>query len=256
MLDDEGLIMKRLIVRCDDFGLTQGCSLGILRALENGCISSVGSIVNTGLRGDDARVLSGYAGVSVGLHVNVVAGKPLSDPRLVRGLVDCDGCFYASRRYRCSDTDLIDPIELEREATAQVERFKELFCKLPAYIDCHSVATPHVDEALTKVAEKYGVPYVDIDLTYLKDTCNVYAPKLPNNMDYDSYDPLQFLMSDDAGILTHESTFVVFHPAFLDQDLMEISSLREGRIKDQAALSSLQFKTWLAEHGICLMPIV
>lgn len=247
--------MKKLIVRCDDFGLTQGCSLGILRALENGCISSVGAIVNTGLREDDARTLAGYSGVSVGLHVNVVAGKPLSDPRLVRGLVDCDSRFYASRRYRCSDIDLIDPIEFECEATAQVERFKGLFGKLPAYIDCHSVATPHVDEALAKVAGKYGVPYVDIDFTYLKDKWNVYAPKLPNNMDYDSYNPLQFLMSDDAGILTHESTFVVFHPAFLDQELMEISSLREGRIKDQAALSSLRFNVWLVEHSIDLISI-
>ena len=62
-------------------------------------------------------------------------------------------------------------------------------------------------------------------------------------------------MRDVAGILTHESTFVVFHPAFLDQELMEISSLREGRIKDQAALSSLRFNVWLVEHSIDLISI-
>ena len=74
-------------------------------------------------------------------------------------------------------------------------------------------------------------------------------------MVYDLYDPLHFLMSGESGIVTHEKTLVVFHPAFLDESLMEISSLREGRMKDQAALSSPSLKKWLDDNGVMLRPI-
>ena len=247
--------MSELIVRCDDFGLTQGCSLGILRALENGCISSVGVIVNTGVRSVDARSLAAHEGISIGLHVNVVAGRPVSNSTLDSGLVDDEGNFFPSRRYRTSEVDLIDADEIETEAQAQVDKFQSLFGMLPAYIDCHSVGTPHVDEGLSRVAKRIGVPYVDFTLTSLREHSCIYTPDLPNNMVYDSYDPLHFLMSSESGILTHEKTFVVFHPAFLDESLMEISSLREGRMKDQAALSSPALKKWLDDNDVMLRPI-
>ncbi len=248
--------MSELIVRCDDFGLTQGCSLGILRALEAGCVSSVGVIVNTGVREDDVKALGSYEGLCIGLHFNIVAGRPLADLESVSGLVDETGTFFPSRRYRTTTSDLIDGDEVEAEASAQVECFRKLLGRDPAYIDCHSVATPHLDRALTCVADRIGVPYVDMRFASIGGGRGLNCPTMPDSMAYDSYDPLSFLIDDEAGVLSHERTVMVFHPAFLDEALVKISTLREGRMKDFAALVSPRFASWIGENGVELAPIV
>ena len=247
--------MSELIIRCDDFGLTQGCSLGILRAAENKCISSVGVIVNTGVREDDASALAGLKEISIGLHMNIVAGAPLADIADVPGLVDREGNFYTSRRYRMATSDLIDTDEVETEAVAQVEAFRKLMGRDPAYIDCHSVSTPNLDSGLQRAADRFGIPYVDIRFETLGGGSELHIPTLPCNLDYVSYDPLSFVMGESSGILSHNRTILVFHPGFLDWRLFEVSTLRESRMKDQAALSSPEFRKWLIEHEVELIPI-
>lgn len=78
---------------------------------------------------------------------------------------------------------------------------------------------------------------------------------MPNNMVGDSYDPLSFLLADEGEVLQHERSFMVFHPAFLDAPLMKISTLREGRMQDQYALSSPELAHWLFEQGVQLISI-
>lgn len=247
--------MCELIIRCDDFGLTQGTALGTLRALENHCTSSVGAIVNTGLRNDDARALACVPDITVGLHVNIVAGRPLSELSEVPDLVDGNGCFFKSGRYRTSASDLIDARQVACEIRAQVARFTELFGRRPAYLDSHSVFSPSFDRALNQVAGEIGAVCVDSTFSALRAGCKLNMVAMPNNMVGDSYDPLSFLLADEGEVLQHERSFMVFHPAFLDAPLMKISTLREGRMQDQYALSSPELARWLFEQGVQLISI-
>lgn len=247
--------MCELIIRCDDFGLTQGTALGTLRALENHCISSVGAIVNTGLRCDDARALASVPDITVGLHVDIVAGRPLSAPSEVPDLIDGDGRFFKSSRYRASSADLIDEEQAACEIRAQVARFTELFGRLPAYLDSHSVFSPSFDRALSLVSHEIGAMCVDSSFSALRAGRELNIVAMPNNMVGDSYDPLGFLLRDEGEVLRHERSFMVFHPAFLDAPLMKISTLREGRMQDQYALSSPELAHWLSEQGIQLISI-
>ena len=82
----------KLIMRADDLGFSEAVSLGILKAVKDGVITSVGLMPNM----ESAQF--GYelikdCDIALGQHTNICVGKPLSDPRLIPSLVQTNGEF-------------------------------------------------------------------------------------------------------------------------------------------------------------------
>jgi hopanoid biosynthesis associated protein HpnK len=83
--------MKRLIVNADDFGLSHSINRGILVAHRDGILTST-SLVANGLAFDDATVSSRqFPQLSVGVHLNVSEGVPVSLAPRIPSLVNKAG---------------------------------------------------------------------------------------------------------------------------------------------------------------------
>ena len=78
----------RLIINADDLGLAEGVTRGILEAHVAGVVSSASMMVNTPGFEDALRRVAGLPALSVGLHLNLTAGRPVADARAVASLVD------------------------------------------------------------------------------------------------------------------------------------------------------------------------
>jgi len=144
---------RRLIVNADDFGLTPGVSAGILAAHRHGIVSSTTVLATAAI---DAESLSALrdSGLGVGLHVNLTLGRPLSG---ARSLVDGAGRFVRDPRHAAARADAKD---VEREVTAQIEKFTSLLRRPPTHLDTHhhvGLLAP-VAPVVLDAARRLGVP--------------------------------------------------------------------------------------------------
>src|SRR5499425_154918 len=110
---------RRLIVNADDFGLTQGVSAGILSAHRHGIVTSTTLLATAAIDAEQLAELRD-SGLGVGIHVNLTLGRPLSGGR---SLVDGDGRFVRDAQHAAVRANAGD---VEREVTAQIEKFESL----------------------------------------------------------------------------------------------------------------------------------
>jgi len=146
-------MIRRLIVNADDFGLTPQVSAGILTAHRHGIVSSTTALVTAALDADAVSALR-ESGLGVGLHVNLTLGRPLSRGR---SLVDASGRFVRDPRQAAARASGRD---IEREVTAQIEKFTSLMRRSPTHLDTHhhvGLLDPVTDVVLD-AARSLGVP--------------------------------------------------------------------------------------------------
>lgn len=116
--------MKKLIINCDDYGWDAPATQAILELGAAGQVSSTTVMANfasdTELR--ELRRLASPT-LSVGLHLTLNAGRPLSAAAAVPSLVNADGQFYTSsqlwQRYL---RGRVRRTELKAEIAAQLHR--------------------------------------------------------------------------------------------------------------------------------------
>ena len=148
---------RALIVNADDFGLSRGINAGIIKAHEEGIVTSTSLMV----RGQAAREAGAYARrapeLAVGLHVDL--GE----------WVFLDGEWR--ERYRLVADD--DRAGARAEARAQLELFRGLTGSDPTHIDSHQHVhreTPS-GHALLEIGEELGVPvrHITQGIRYIGD---------------------------------------------------------------------------------------
>jgi predicted glycoside hydrolase/deacetylase ChbG (UPF0249 family) len=83
----------RLIINADDFGMTQPINEAIIDLLYHKKISSTSIMVNMPFA-EEAKSLTSFSDISIGLHINLTQGKPVSEISRVYSLVDEDENFY------------------------------------------------------------------------------------------------------------------------------------------------------------------
>ena len=91
-----------VIVNADDLGYSQQRNAGILRCSRAGDgIVTACSLMANGASADEAVQLfkGANTGVSLGLHVNLTEGRPLSEPERVKSLLD-GGLFLGKMGFR------------------------------------------------------------------------------------------------------------------------------------------------------------
>jgi predicted glycoside hydrolase/deacetylase ChbG (UPF0249 family) len=84
----------RLIINADDFGLTKSVSDAIITAHRKGALSSTTLLAGAEYAGYAAGLANGCPGLSVGIHFQLVAGRPVTrDLSRIKTLVDENGMF-------------------------------------------------------------------------------------------------------------------------------------------------------------------
>lgn len=163
--------MLRLIVNADDLGLAPQVDRGIERAAAEGVVTSATLMVTlpgarSGARSarrlGGARRADGAPAVSVGLHVDLVTGRPVSAAAAASPLAGPGGGFHhdAARRAAALEDPAMVPIVMA-EVEAQAARFEALVGAPPSHLDSHKHTHrdhPAVRGAIAAVARRLGVP--------------------------------------------------------------------------------------------------
>ena len=153
-----------VVVNVDDLGLHQA----VRRAVEDlaglSRVSSATLLVNGPDALAAARLCEGGSGaLGVGVHLNILRGRPESPPREIPGLVGPSGLFLGDyvalfRRYL---SRAFTPADAELEWTRQVERALDLGVR-PTHLDSekHIHVWPGLFEAACRVALRFGIGWV------------------------------------------------------------------------------------------------
>lgn len=108
-----------LIVNGDDFGLSDGVTKGIVRAWQEGIVTSASAIVNfPGAIERIAQAHQEHPQLPIGLHLNITEGTPVTPGGQIPTLVDAKGQFYNNKQL-LARLEAIDLEELRAELFAQ-----------------------------------------------------------------------------------------------------------------------------------------
>ena len=119
--------MKKLIINADDLGLTSGVNRGILRAFQDGVVTSA-SLLVTGSAFEDAVALARLnPELEVGLHLALVEEQAVLGREALPTLVDETGRLprTGGEFFRRAFRKRINWDEVEREIAAQIARFQK-----------------------------------------------------------------------------------------------------------------------------------
>jgi predicted glycoside hydrolase/deacetylase ChbG (UPF0249 family) len=156
--------VRKLIVNADDFGLTTGVDRAIIETHIGGVVSSATLMAN-GATFDDAVTASRSApNLSVGCHVVLVDGTPVSPPDAVDTLLAIRSAepdkFYSSLSAFAARAMLggFDRDQLVAEVTAQIRKIQAAGLQV-THLDTHKHAHvfPEIFAALLRAARICGV---------------------------------------------------------------------------------------------------
>ncbi|MGD0647699.1 MAG: ChbG/HpnK family deacetylase [Acidobacteriaceae bacterium] len=154
----------RLILNADDFGLTPGINRAIAELHAAGTLTSATLMANGPAFDDAIRIAHAQPTLSIGCHIVLTDGIPLSPPETIPTLLGHD-----RRSFRASLTDFfaavligkVSAADIAREALAQIAHIQQQGISL-THIDTHKhthiltrVARPVLD-----VAERTGIPAI------------------------------------------------------------------------------------------------
>ena len=241
--------MKKILVRADDLGYSEGVNYGIAKSVKDGIIKSVGIMTNMPSIQHGLDLLKGVD-VCLGLHTNICVGKPLTDPSLIPSITNEKGEFKSSKDYRSSKEDFVVLEEVILEIEAQYKRFVELTGEKPHYFEGHAVASANFYKGLAIVSKKYDCDFLPISFTGPTTFRNSTLYLSMDSM-MPGYNPFESLKKaamkdyDNNGI-----AMFVAHPGYLDAYIMKTSSLLEPRVHEVEMACSQETKDWLKENNI------
>lgn len=130
--------MKSFIVTADDYGMCTIVDKAIDDCIQAGLLTSTNVIVNMEDMEAARDLRQRFPTVSIGLHWNVTAGKPISEINKVSSLINPQtGEFWKVPQFTLRfKNGMISKDELKRELVAQYEVFCSL-CGRPDYWNTH-----------------------------------------------------------------------------------------------------------------------
>lgn len=247
----------QLIIRADDIGYSEAVNYGIEKSVKEGLIRSAGLMPNMPAAAHGLKLLEG-TGICIGQHTNLCLGKPCADPKLIPSLLDENGNLKSSRTYREAwkngeEFTVLEEMVIEIEA--QYLRFKELVGHEPGYFEAHAVMNRNLVRGLEIVAERYGLKYND-NAMGINGPGQIGGKSImmcPMESMRPDYDPWQCLRNAVAGARSDMPNVFVCHPGYLDDFLLNSSTLTVNRTKEVAMLCDPAMKQWLEEQGVELI---
>lgn len=152
-----------IIINVDDLGLHPAVRRAVADLAARGTVTSTTLLAN-GPAFEEALSLPQEApGVGIGVHLNVLRGRPLSPPEKVSTLVGGNGLFPGSyaqlfARYL---SNRIDYQQLAREWRAQIQRVLDAGIR-PTHLDSekHTHVWPGFMRTAQKLAAEFDIPWM------------------------------------------------------------------------------------------------
>jgi chitin disaccharide deacetylase len=150
-----------LIVNADDFGLTRGVNRAIIEAHGKGLVTSATLMANAAGFEDAVQLAKSSHMLSVGCHVVLVDGAPVSDASQIASLHGDDSSQFENSLGRFvlrAMLGRVEPAQVEAEATAQIRKLQAAGIQ-PSHIDTHKHTHlfPQILRPLLRAAKACGV---------------------------------------------------------------------------------------------------
>lgn len=149
----------QLIINVDDLGLHPAVRRAVEEGAAQGTVTSASVLAN----GPDLDAVKPIAGVSLGAHLNILRGSPLSPAHEVRSLVGDDGLFLGSAARLASRVlrGAVRRDEVRREWSRQVAVLRERGLAL-SHLDGekHTHCLPGLFSVACDVAREHGIRWV------------------------------------------------------------------------------------------------
>ncbi|WP_027340770.1 chitin disaccharide deacetylase [Halonatronum saccharophilum] len=244
--------MKRLIVNADDFGLTDGCNEGIIKAMKDGVVRATTIMINMSKAQDAIKLVKENGIEGLGLHLTLTCGSPISSLDKVPTLIADEKRFY---RRRGELLPVMNLKEVEFELRNQIETFLGSGLTL-THLDSHHHI--HSDDGVRgvviKLAKEYDLPLRQPN-SQVKEEINREGVMTTDHFSMDFYGEganvenlKKIINSFEGGTIE-----IMTHPAIADEELKEISSYNEQRERELEVLTSTELKKYLDDKEIELI---
>ena len=155
--------MSYLIINADDFGFSDGVNAAIIKAHEEGILTSTSLMVSGGAAQEAIALAKNHPELAVGLHLVLVCGKSVLPPSQIPHLVDSQGNFsnnptQAGLTYQFNQATRA---ELRLEISAQLQKFRDSGLNL-AHVDghLHLHVHPVILNILTEFAAEFKIKFI------------------------------------------------------------------------------------------------
>ena len=235
--------MRKLIVNADDFGLTAGVNRAIVEAHRGGVVSSATLMANGAAFDDAVTAARSIPNLSVGCHVVLVDGTPVSPPGSLDTLLAIrsaePGKFYSSLSAFAARAMLggFDPDQLVAEVTAQIKKIQAAGIQV-THLDTHKHAHifPEILAALLRAARICGVRAIRNTFVPVKAMSRQFKGKSGLWKRYGQVRMLHTFsrqfgrQTKRAGLLTPDGVVGVIETGSVDDSLLRqtLASLPEG----------------------------
>ena len=244
--------MKKLLLRADDLGYSEGVNHGIAKSVIEGLIGSVGIMANMPSVEHGLSLLKNEQ-VCFGQHTNICVGRPITDPKLIPSITTENGEFKASKVYREAKEDFVVLDEVIIEIEAQYKRFIELVGEPPHYFEGHAIKSDQFFKGLEIVAARHNLKYsgFSIDGTPLK----ISDKHVKVNMESmsEGYVPFESLKKHVESLPENSYSMFICHPGYLDAFILKNSSLTIPRPLEVEMLCDPNTKKWLEDSKVKLI---
>jgi len=287
------MAVRSLIVNADDFGLTSGVNRAIAEAHNRGIVTSSTLMANFPGFGEAAGIARETPTLSVGCHVVLVDGGPVSPPEQVPTLLARNGTAKLFRQNLASFAlagmqGKLREKDIAMEIRAQIEKLRAAGVTV-THVDSHKHThiIPAVFKPLLAVARDFGVRAVRNPFGPVKTMAYAHLVRRPKL--WTRYTQLGILRRFERqfrnevkrhGMITPDGSFgvvatgaltqelfdamigcipegtweFVCHPGYCDADLDKISTrLRASRDVELQILTSQASQDSLKRHGIVLI---
>jgi predicted glycoside hydrolase/deacetylase ChbG (UPF0249 family) len=240
-----------LIVNADDLGRTLGINDGIFAAHRDGLVTSATLMVGYAAAEAAAAEARRYRELGIGLHVALTGGAPILRPELVPSLVDKNGLLPAKPE---GHGDL-DAGEVLAEVEAQLRRFRRLMGRMPTHLDSHhhSHRLPVVCEVLASVARRTDLPVRNASPSVGDYLLEAEVPS--TDFFVEEFFGVATEVDDLVRVLTAlapGTTELMCHPAYVDDELRQVSSYADERARELATLIDPEVRSVLEAEEIRL----
>ncbi len=160
MVDIPNSTEKFLIITADDFGASKNINEGIEIAADKKAITAISALTNFSESLQELKQLSeNHPDIGIGVHLNIITGKPIIEAEQVSSLVNSSGCFYTIDEL-LPKIRSISPDDLKRELRAQIIALTNKNIKLDHLSDQDgilSLYSPFFD-VIVELAKEFNVP--------------------------------------------------------------------------------------------------
>lgn len=246
-------IDKKLIVVADDFGWTEGINRAIVKAHTEGIVTEISLMLNAPGTDHALTLIKEHSFTNVGIHLGLIGWNKnrrfLNRADYIKLFKESSDAEIEQLTYE--ELGLFEKL-LGHKPTHIIPQYGihgnlKLLKPLMVYAEKHDIAMRIPQTALSGGAQPGGNFAAEIELkrSAIRTTDHLFAHVVGNDYDKVKQSFIKDLLTVKAG----ESTEILFHPGYFDEELLSLTSLTYDRARDLALICEEDFKNQIDKMG-------